>query len=228
MDPINTIIHYIHNFAKIYPILLPISSYFYSMLAGKSIGLVLAVFCILTDLLNVFVFKKVNGILYQHFYPNGLNGCASQLLRPLVDHPERNNCSIFNNCLSNNTLSEYFCNNGSQLIPVKIGMPSGHSQVTTTMTLLFILMLAKNINVTSVISMCVLVGTAIWVLYSRILIGCHNTNQVIVGSLIGYILGIIGYYILKYYYPEELVDVSWELYLPLIAYAILIIFINLG
>jgi len=232
MDPIDTTIHYIHNLAKIYPLLLPVSTYFYSMLAGKSIGLALTFIAIVSDLLNVFVFKKVSSLLYRHFYPNGLNGCTSQLLRPLGNHPEKNNCNIFNDCLSDNTLSEFFCNNGKQMVPVKIGMPSGHAQVTTTMTLLFILMIlssANNISIaSSATSIIILVSMAAWVLYSRTLIKCHTVNQVMAGSLIGYLLGILAYYILKYYYPDELVEVSWELYLPLIAYAIVIVFINLG
>ena len=218
-------IHLIHNVTKIYPIIIPVSTIIYGILSRKSIGFVLALIAISGDLFNNMVLKKLSGRLYQYWYPGGSGNCtSSQLIRPLdANHPEKSSCGLFYDCIKADTPDDYFCGKG----PVKIGMPSGHAQMASLMTLLFIFMLAKNTNIYNVLAMITFIAIAIWVSYSRILITCHTANQVLVGSLIGYVLGLLAYYLLKYLYPTEVIDVEWQQYLPLIAYVLIIIFINL-
>ncbi len=87
------------------------------------------------------------------------------------------------------------------------GMPSGHSQnawffFTFISFYIYNQYKKKPFNIyrqiTTIITIFILLMTATFISYSRVKINCHSTNQVIVGGIIGAILGIFGYLLTRY------------------------------
>jgi hypothetical protein len=79
--------------AKAYPALVMFAGVIYSLLGENYIGFMITGFEILSDLLNVFAFKKIAEWLYNTWYPDG--NCESLLLRP-AGTPS--SCSPFETC----------------------------------------------------------------------------------------------------------------------------------
>jgi membrane-associated phospholipid phosphatase len=87
------------------------------------------------------------------------------------------------------------------------GMPSGHAQITSlsaTYWIMYVWLLYKNekepenksrLKTKAIISTIIMVLIVIIVCVQRVYSGCHTVLQVIVGSVIGVILGVFGYYI---------------------------------
>lgn len=84
------------------------------------------------------------------------------------------------------------------------GMPSGHSQLAFAITT-YIILKMNNIDTNkkyntylknSIIIMSIIV--ALYIAYSRIHIGCHTIQQVIVGSIIGIGFGYLVFYLENY------------------------------
>lgn len=83
----------------------------------------------------------------------------------------------------------------------KYGNPSGHSQFVWFFSTFWILYIGhSNVfsnNTANVLSYISLVLIAILVCSSRIYLNCHNTHQVLLGSVVGIIFGIIAFYSTK-------------------------------
>jgi membrane-associated phospholipid phosphatase len=136
-------------------------------------------------------FKKISKIIY-----NLLNTKSLPLLGIGSRPPNANSCAF----ILNNVISTSY------------GMPSGHSQSAWTFATYFILKIIKywynkynnkNMNIIDymwlVISCILILGSAIYISYSRVYIeGCHTFQQVIVGGLIGILSGFLIYYYEKY------------------------------
>ena len=70
-------------------------------------------------------------------------------------------------------------------------------------------------NLYTYLSILALILMSILVIYSRIYIGCHNTLQVLVGSVIGLIYGIILYRTVEIFAPNKTDKVSNSLLLQI-------------
>lgn len=80
------------------------------------------------------------------------------------------------------------------------GMPSGHSQIITLTAIFWILYLFNSNFKYKNIGILILFISIIIISYSRIYFNYHNLFQVIIGNIIGFIFGIIGYYLYKNIY----------------------------
>jgi len=69
------------------------------------------------------------------------------------------------------------------------GMPSGHSQIAWAVSTYLIL----KYSLKSIPQAIFLVAIAGYISFSRVAIGCHTTEQVVTGSVIGIISGILAY-----------------------------------
>ncbi len=180
---------YLLGLAKLYPVIFPMSSLFYGLLAEDTIGLFLAGYSFLGD-----TFNQLLKLLF-HSYWIGINRPENSiLLRPR--NPGLNNiCSLFETCQPMQD-------------PDRIGMPSGHVQLASmAYFLLSNLFLAKKDMSEQVrgIGIAAFFFITAFVMFSRWYIGCHTWIQVYLGFVIGYILGVIGYYLIKWFKPE-----TWE------------------
>ena len=92
-------------------------------------------------------------------------------------------------------------------ISTSFGMPSGHSQITWFSVVYIALLLTnkynekthitKMDNIKYTLALVILLMIGLSVSYSRVLIGCHTFQQVIVGGLIGSGLALVAFYIIK-------------------------------
>lgn len=83
---------------------------------------------------------------------------------------------------------------------VSYGMPSGHSMIicfAAAFWIKYIFKYSDMDNYSKYVSSCLLIGTAVLVMYSRIYDGCHNLSQVSVGAILGVILGVITFNIIS-------------------------------
>lgn len=231
--------NYMFGIAKAYPVLIPFAGIIYSLLGENTLGFMLAFFSILDNLLNVYVFKGASKSLYERWYPEGTPDCQSELLRPRDGN--KRDCGSFGFSESDlpklsSTLASVNENGNGLKDCVEqfgIGMPSGHSQHATAMTILMIMIILgqKSKMVYRVMASIFLIGMAIWVMVSRVMLNCHNANQVLVGSFIGYIMGLIFYHLMEKYHPEGIEKLSdtWKYVLwtvPPVLYILAIIYNN--
>jgi len=144
---------------------------------------------ILNGLLKKSTQKIYNTLKTDYIYPFGKGS------RPI----NATNCGTFS--ISNNPKSNSF------------GMPSGHSQLTWFFTTYFIFKILHNnnyinynfipinynINIQILISISILIIISFLVSYSRVNIeGCHTQEQVIIGTIIGIISGLVIFNIEQY------------------------------
>jgi len=240
MSYISDVENGLYGIAKVYPLLIPFAGVIYTLLGENTLGFMIAIFSIVDSLLNVFVFKGVSQKLYEQWYldqPDSNAGCNSGLLRPASGHPQKNNCGLFNDCNTNLATQKQSPQTAqtaqSCLEQYQIGMPSGHAQTATSVTMIMILIvLAQKGSVAYKIgSVFLLLGFGLWIIVSRVLINCHTYNQVLIGSAIGYLLGMIYYYILRKTNPDDIKELSatWETILwigPPIIYILIFIYSN--
>lgn len=111
--------------------------------------------------------------------------------------PSSNDCGIYANC-SNVTKKQTW------------GMPSGHSQMMAIFAVFWICYLLQYVltdqnEVSCYISIAIILLLALIVMYSRILVKCHNLLQVTTGALLGTGLGYLLYYIYTLIFPKSVV-----------------------
>jgi membrane-associated phospholipid phosphatase len=147
------------------------ASIFYSIISQNIVGILYAIGAIVEIILNTSLKSLIST-----FFPN-----FTLFLRP---NPPKTGCGYFTDCTK--VLKTY-------------GMPSGHSQSAAVFAVFWTLYILNNYPTTiyTYFSIIGIIITSIMVLYSRIYIGCHNTAQVFVGSIIGLIYGIFLYKIVK-------------------------------
>tara|TARA_Y100000389_G_scaffold124154_1_gene121506 strand:+ start:331 stop:849 length:519 start_codon:yes stop_codon:yes gene_type:complete len=104
------------------------------------------------------------------------------------------NCSSYINC--SNKLSKSY------------GMPSGHSQSMGVFLGFWLFYMwdkhkGQSLSTLNLIgALCILI-TSIFVLYSRVVIGCHSVPQVVVGFIIGISIGVTAFKL----YESKLKDI---------------------
>lgn len=135
----------------------------------KWLGLMYMSLSLISDLIN-FIIKST--LQYADFK-------QPWLLRP---NPPITGCGLFPNSSITN----------------QIGMPSGHSQMVSFGTVFWLLYIYHQSNINtiyqSLISL-ILIFLSILIMYTRKYQGCHNSIQIVTGSLLGSVLGYISYQI---------------------------------
>ncbi len=165
---------FIIDFSIIYPIVITFASIFYSMISQNLVGIYFAFGNIILGFIANTYFKQ----LIKYFYPK-----YKPFLRP---NPPKIGCGEFPNY---------------EFHPIhSYGMPSGHAQMATLAATfwIFYLLNLRSLNMITYIAIFILIFLAFMVSYSRVYIGCHNMLQVLVGSFIGFLLGILLYIIWRW------------------------------
>jgi membrane-associated phospholipid phosphatase len=82
-----------------------------------------------------------------------------------------------------------------KLVLNSFGMPSGHSQIMWALATYIIYKYLNYVSIYTILGSIIIIAIASYVSYSRVYIEkCHTIQQVIVGSILGIISGIIVYY----------------------------------
>jgi membrane-associated phospholipid phosphatase len=150
-------------------------------------GLLLFFGGILCEVINMLLKIICKSIFYKYGY---LYNKGYYL--PLLGRGDRplnaKNCSFFSTCDNKNETS--------------FGFPSGHSQFIMFFTFFIISYLYFNNNNRNnkLIGMILIFIIALFAVYTRVQINCHTIQQVIYGSLIGSVLGIIYFLFTKKYF----------------------------
>jgi membrane-associated phospholipid phosphatase len=158
------------GFERGYPLIILFSLFMSYFMTHKIdfliFGIALSISSLLNQLLKEFVFNPIMKenlfpILGKGTRPEGAQDCSN-----FID-PE------------NRISSSY-------------GMPSGHAQTATFFATYFILMIinersSKNIKILKIITVLIITGI---IMSSRVYLGCHTIQQVVVGGIIG---GLLGY-----------------------------------
>ena len=158
------------GFERGYPLIILFSLFMSYFMTHKIdfliFGIALSISSLLNQLLKEFVFNPIMKenlfpILGKGTRPEGAQDCSN-----FID-PE------------NRISSSY-------------GMPSGHAQTATFFATYLILMIinersSKNIKILKIITVLIITGI---IMSSRVYLGCHTIQQVVVGGIIG---GLLGY-----------------------------------
>ena len=94
-------------------------------------------------------------------------------------------------------------------------MPSGHSQIAFAFSTYLLLKEFQNKTLTQLKTLLYIL-LAFSVSYSRIYFNCHTIQQTLIGSVIGLILGLMGFY-----YKDKM-----GFYLPIIGFLLLCLLQN--
>ena len=151
-------------------------------------------------LLIAYNISTGSNFIIKHYFAEPIYHLLNVKTLPILGSGERplkaNSCSFI---LDNSKSTSY-------------GMPSGHTQIAWTLCTYFFLKIINNWykkthtykdnKITTIfeyiwfiISCILILGTAIYISYSRVYIeGCHTIQQVTIGGLIGILSGFIIYY----------------------------------
>ncbi len=170
------------NITIIYPVLITVASFFFTLISLDLSGLLFTLGAILFGFISNIYLKRFANWVAPNFKP---------FLRP---HIPKSGCGMFPD----------FSGDPSTLYA--FGMPSGHAQISTLATTFWILYLlnGKVVTTGTYISIGILIISTMMVIYSRLYIGCHNIAQVAVGSLLGLLFGIFLYSIINKYYLNRI------------------------
>lgn len=181
------LIKYILNIYQTFPITLPFFTIFYGILSINYWLIAFSISAISSNLTNKLIkniFEFIYKLLNKKYLP--ILGIGD---RP----PGAINCCAFIDWTKCNKLSDSF------------GMPSGHSQLAWFCFIYGTLYMATHIRKTNIdrykgriwfiVSSCILLIMAITLSYSRVYLGCHTIQQVILGALIGIGFGLLSFWI---------------------------------
>lgn len=166
------------NITFIYPVLVTLASVFYTLVTMNLTGILFAFGTLLFGFTGNIYLKQLSQYLFANFKP---------FQRP---NPPKTGCGMFPNCRGKHNISNRISG------MYTFGMPSGHAQISTMFAVFWSLYLINQndeMTIGKYMSIISLILFTIIVSYARIYVGCHNTIQVMVGSLIGLIFGIILY-----------------------------------
>ena len=166
------------GFARAFPFVTPFFSFILGIIFERFVGIY---FCFMTyglDLLNHFT-KKIMRTIY-----------GDRESFPLIGIGKRpkgaRHCGVF-------------VEDDGDGISTGFGMPSGHAQVAMITLVFWTLYLLENngYNNRTYFSICLLTVICIGIVVSRVLLGCHTIQQIVIGACIGLILGYLGYKVYK-------------------------------
>ena len=180
-------------FAQTSPHFFPIYSILFGLL-GTNLYLIILGCLLYTNAISNKILKHIFKYIYQKLKVDSL---------PILGKGIRPKGAI--NCGSMPTLKSY------TRLSKSFGMPSGHSQNVWFLygfSLLYLIKKFKNNTlpfkhqILNTILFCVSIilflGISIYISTTRVIKGCHTTEQVILGGLIGFVLGCLGFLLTDY------------------------------
>ena len=170
----------INNLCRASPLIVVIMLCFYSFMNNIHWPIYLNILLIIGDLGNHYLLK--NGlfkILYDNFGYKNHKGQITLPLLGIYNRPKNaKNCGFFINDTYSKTQS--------------VGMPSGHSQFVFTFSIFLIRYIILNKDKYILIKNFILLCFAGLIGLSRVYLAkCHTLQQVIIGSIIGFLYGYL-------------------------------------
>lgn len=169
---------YLKGLMRAYPIFVPFFAFNYGIIFQHKLTLYFALYLIIVDSILVVISKKTSRYVY-----NVLNREYIFLFGRGKRPKGAKNCGCF--------IDE----NDPNKISTSFGMPSGHAIVSMTTSIFWSYYILENYpkDLKRTLSLLLLNSMGIMVSFSRIFLGCHTIQQVIIGSLIGSYIGYMGY-----------------------------------
>ncbi len=166
--------------ARIYPLIVQIISFLMYFINLDKDFLILGIIMILSEIINGGLKNLIcKPLMGNKYYP----------IIGLGRRPDgANNCGL------------YYV--GKDNVSSSYGMPSGHSQNSAVFST-FMLMKVLNSDLSDTYKTLSIIGfplLLIYIMWSRVYLGCHTIQQTIIGSTIGI---VIGYYVYNYFNKKE-------------------------
>ncbi len=185
-------------FAQTSPLFLPIYAFFYGLISFNYYFISYGVLSFVSSILN-FILKIIFKIVYEKIgNKKGMIPILGRGMRPQGAY----NCGVIPTCDKSPSKS--------------FGMPSGHSQSVWFMFGFFILYFLKFKSINQkqnkswnwilLLKISLLFIFCMFISFTRVYVGCHTVQQVIVGGIIGLVFGLscftlTNYIIQKYITP---------------------------
>jgi membrane-associated phospholipid phosphatase len=170
--------------ANLSPIIIYICGILVSIISGHLLPAIFTIFAIIIG----YGANTLLKLLFQLIGPQ-----KQSWMRP---NPPATGCGLFSGCVSKEIGTK---------IDLLWGMPSGHAQILSFTTSFWILYIWRQSDLSrtgAIISTIILLILSWAIKYSRIASGCHNFEQILIGSIFGMILGISIYFILEKNKPQ--------------------------
>ena len=176
-------LNYIKGLSRAYPFFISIFLFLVGFIFQSDISIFLFTYILILDLVVVkglkYIFQHIYKFLDMEYLPIIGTG-----LRPI----DAKYCGCF--------IDEH----NIEGIPTSFGLPSGHSIIAIAVSVFGSYYILENYPDTlkRKLSLTILNLLGIFMASSRIWLGCHTIQQVIIGSLIGYLCGYYGYILWKF------------------------------
>lgn len=166
---------------RAFPCIVSLASLLFAVIFQNKVSLLFGIYFLILDILSG-LFKGVVRSLYSFLGVETL---------PIIGAGKRPNGAKYCGC--------FIDENNLEGKSTSFGMPSGHSMLAIFTAVFWSLYILENYedDYKRNISLLVLNVCCILVCLSRVYLNCHTIQQVIVGSIIGFILGNLGYKLYK-------------------------------
>ena len=173
---------YLKGFARAYPFFVPFFSFFFGIVFQNNLSIYFTFLVIIVDVILITSLKNISRYIY-----NLLN--IDRL--PILGLGKRPDGAKYCGC--------FIDENNIDKISTSFGMPSGHSIVAMTTCIFWSRYIMDNYpkSYKRDLSIFLLYSVSLFILFSRIWLGCHTIQQVIIGSFIGSFIGYEGYELYK-------------------------------
>lgn len=169
---------YLKGFARSYPLFVPFFSFLFGVLFQNKLSTYFSLLLIVVDVILITSLKSSARLLYN--YLNVVN-------LPIIGRGSRPEGAMYCGC--------FVDENNIGKLSSSFGMPSGHSIIAMTTCVFWSNYILDNYPKTwqRDFSLIILYSISAFILFSRVWLGCHTIQQVIVGSIIGSYVGYYGY-----------------------------------
>ncbi len=166
--------------ARIYPLIVQIISFLIYFINLDKDFLILGITMILSEIIN--------------------GGLKNFVCKPLIGNKKYPILGLGRRPAGANNCGLYYV--GKDNVSTSYGMPSGHSQNSAVFsTFMLMKVLDSDLSDTyKTLSIIVFPLLLLYIMWSRVYLGCHTIQQTIIGSSIGI---AIGYYVYNYFNKKE-------------------------
>jgi membrane-associated phospholipid phosphatase len=167
---------YLKGFVRGYPFFVPFFSFFYGIIFQNNLSTYFSLLLIVIDVILITGLKGLSRIFYNYLNIENI---------PLLGIGKRPEGAMY--------CGSFVDENDIGRLSSSFGMPSGHAIISMTTCIFWNLFIIDNYHESAKrdLALISLNSISLLILFSRIWLGCHTVQQVIVGGIIG---GYVGYY----------------------------------
>lgn len=171
-------LNYIKGFVRAYPFFVPFFTFFFGILFQNNLSIYFSLLIIVIDVILITSLKGISRIIYNYINIENI---------PLLGIGKRPGGAMY--------CGSFVDENNIGQLSTSFGMPSGHSIISMTTCIFWNLYIIDNYPKSKKrdLSLISLNSISLLVLFSRIWLGCHTIQQVIIGGIVGSCVGYYGY-----------------------------------